>query len=493
MIYLIQNDFIKNNLNKMNGVKMFIGRKKELDSLEELYHQIGFGMSVIYGRRRIGKSTLITKFITGKKAIFYTATKVGKERNLELFTKQATSVLDPGLENVRFPSIEDVFDYISSRLTEEKLILVIDELPYWAEKDDALLSVLQKYIDTEWIDKNMMVILCGSALSFMESKVLSEKSPLFGRRNTQIKLEAFGYKEAALFVPDYSVEEKAICYGVTGGVAKYLAMFDPARSLDDNIKRLFFRTDGYLYDETRNLLTQEFSDITMVNNIIEQIASGENTVNGIAAKVKEKEPTILYSLERLINVGLAEKKKCITEEKNKKKTQYVLKDHMFQFWYRFIPQACSVIEMDGGDIYYEKVVKGQLHSFMGNVFEEMCRYFTLEQGIAGKFDCFLTDTGTWWGVETLITEDGRKMQQSADIDIVGISNIDKSLIVGECKFKNEKIGKTVYETLLRRSSLLSGKYNLKKCLLFSLSGYTDWFDTLEDQNVIRFCLKDLYE
>lgn len=248
-----------------------------------------------------------------------------------------------------------------------------------------------------------------------------------------------------------------------------------------------------MYDETRNLLTQEFSDITMVNNIIEQIASGENTVNGIAAKVKEKEPTILYSLERLINVGLAEKKKCITEEKNKKKTQYVLKDHMFQFWYRFIPQACSVIEMDGGDIYYEKVVKGQLHSFMGNVFEEMCRYFTLEQGIAGKFDCFLTDTGTWWGVETLITEDGRKMQQSVDIDIVGISNIDKSLIVGECKFKNEKIGKTVYETLLRRSSLLSGKYNLKKCLLFSLSGYTDWFDTLEDQNVVRFCLKDLYE
>lgn len=113
-----------------------------------------------------------------------------------------------------------------------------------------------------------MVILCGSSLSFMESKVLSEKSPLFGRRNTQIKLEAFGYKEAALFVPDYSVEEKAICYGVTGGVAKYLAMFDPARSLDDNIKRLFFHTDGYLYDETRNLLTREFSDITMDQNVV---------------------------------------------------------------------------------------------------------------------------------------------------------------------------------------------------------------------------------
>lgn len=95
----------------------------------------------------------------------------------------------------------------------------------------------------------------------MEDKVLSEKSPLFGRRDSQIKLDAFDYLESALFVPSYTKEEKAICYGVTGGVAKYLSMIDPEKSLDENIKKLFFRTDGYLYDETRNFLMQEFSDI----------------------------------------------------------------------------------------------------------------------------------------------------------------------------------------------------------------------------------------
>ncbi|XME02468.1 AAA family ATPase [Lachnospiraceae bacterium C1.1] len=108
--------------------------------------------------------------------------------------------------------------------TDEKLILVIDELPYWAEKDEALLSILQKYIDTQWLDKNIMMILCGSALSFMEKKVLSEKSPVFGRRDTQIKLEAFDYRDSALFVPDYTPEDKAICYGVTGGV-QFLLFF----------------------------------------------------------------------------------------------------------------------------------------------------------------------------------------------------------------------------------------------------------------------------
>lgn len=471
---------------------MFVGRKKELDSLEKLYQKTGFTMSVIYGRRRIGKSTLIAKFLTGKKAIYYTATRVGKERNTELFSQQVTSVLAPELKNLAFPSIEDIFDLLSTRLTEEKLVLVIDELPYWAEKDNALLSVIQKYADTRWKDKNVMLILCGSALSFMESKVLSEKSPLFGRRDHQIKLEAFRYQEAARFVPDYSLEDKAICYGVTGGVAKYLSMFDPDKSLDDNIKSLFFHTDGYLYDETRNLLAQEFSDTEMINNIIEQIAAGENNINKIAAKVREKEPAVLYSLEKLIRVGLVEKKKCITEEKNRKKTQYILKDHMFRFWYMFIPKACSVIELGGGDIYYERIVKNQLHTFMGIVFEDMCREFTLEQGIMGKYDCFLTNTGNWWGVETVIKEDGSRERQSADIDIVGISEPDQCAVIGECKFRNEKINKTVYETLLRRGTLLSGKYRLKKYLFFSLSGYTNWFDSLENQDVVTYTLADIY-
>ena len=473
---------------------MFIGREKELKSLESVFEKEGFGMTVIYGRRRVGKSTLIKEFVKDKKVIFYTATKVGAERNLELFTKQVLDVLDPSISDATFPTVESVLDLISDRIQdkEEKIVLVIDELPYWAEKDEALLSILQKYIDTMWLQKNMMIILCGSTLSFMEKKVLSEKSPIFGRRDSQIKLEAFNYKDSALFVPKYSAEDKAICYGVTGGVAKYLALFDSKKSLDENIIRLFFSPDGYLYDETRNLLTQEFADITLVNNIIEQVASGENTLNNIASKVHEKDTTVLYSLEKLIDVGLVEKKKCITEEKNKKKTLYVLKDHMFSFWYKFIPKAVSVIEMGQGRKYYEEIVKPKIHSFMGNVFEEMCRYYTLEHGIKGEFGSFVTETGTWWGSELLTDDDGKKYQQSADIDVVGISSVDKTAVCGECKFKNEKIDKEIYETLVRRSKLLSANYIVTKYLLFSLSGFSKWFDTGKNFNLLLITIQDLY-
>lgn len=170
------------------------------------------------------QSTLTPNYKT-EKSYFYTATKVGKERNLELFSRQVMSFFFPDGPEMLFPSLDAVFDFIGKNVAQEKVLLVIDELPYWAEKDEVLLSVLQKYMDTSWKDKNVKIILCGSALSFMEKKVLSEKSPLFGRRDSQIKLEPFDYLDAAKFVPEYCARDKAICYGITGGVAKYLSMW----------------------------------------------------------------------------------------------------------------------------------------------------------------------------------------------------------------------------------------------------------------------------
>lgn len=474
-------------------MKKFIGRKEELQKLNSLYQTKGFQMAVVYGRRRIGKSTLLAEFIKDKKAIYYMATKVGAERNVELLSEEILRVLAPGLQSVSFKSLERLLSFVGENLSDEKLVFIIDELPYWAEKDEGILSTFQKFVDTEWAEKNMMFILCGSALSFMEDKVLSEKSPLFGRRTAQIKLEAFSYLESAEFVPNYSNEDKAICYGVTGGVAKYLSLIDAEKSIHENIIELFFEKSGYLYDETRNLLVQEFSDITLVNNIVEQIASGETSLNIIASKVHEKDSTVLYSLNKLISVGLVEKRNCITEEKNKKKTQYVLKDQMFRFWYSYVPAATSAIELGKGTTYYERIVKANLHMFMGKVFEEMCLYYTLSAGLDGELNCFVTETGTWWGTESLQDKDGRWYAQSADVDIVGISTADRGIVVGECKFKNEKMDKGVYETLVRRSKVIPSKYPVVQYLLFSLSGYTDWIEqNVDKKNVTLLTLDDLY-
>ena len=471
---------------------MFYGREKELASLQNLYTSPGLQMTVIYGRRRIGKSTLISEFIRDKKAIYYTATKVGAARNLELLARQIRLSLAPDFPPVAFHTIEDLFDFMTRMLPEEKTVFIIDELPYWAEKDESLLSTLQKYVDNDWAKKELLIILCGSALSFMQDKVLSEKSPLFGKRSSQIRLEPFDYLDSGRFVPNYTNEEKAICYGVTGGVAKYLSLFDPARSLDENIQRLFFSPDGFLYDEPRNLLSQEFSDISLLNNIIEQIASGETSLRTIADKVHEKDNTVLYSLEKLIQVGLVGKKCCITEEKNRKKVQYVLKDHMFRFWYQFIPGACSLIEIGMGAQYYTEIVKPRIHSYMGRIFEEMCILYTLREGASGRFGCFLTNAGSWWGMEHAIDPDGKKMLQPADVDIVGLSAANKVFLTGECKFRNEKADRAVFDILVRRTRAIPTDYRHIAYLLFSLGGYTEWYLQELPKDLYLFTLDDLY-
>ena len=134
-----------------------------------------------------------------------------------------------------------------------------------------------------------------------------------------------------------------------------------------------------------------------------------------------------------------------------------------------------------------------LHSFMGSVFEEMCRFYTLMNGAEGEYECFVTSVGSWWGVENITDEDGKVKSQSADIDVVALSDIDKKIIIGECKFKNEKIDKGVYDTLIRRGKLITSKYKIAKYLFFSLSGYTDWFKTLADEDVLLLTLDSLYE
>ncbi len=464
----------------------FIGRKTELQELEERYDSSDFQMTVIYGRRRIGKSTLIKEFIKDKRAVYYTATKAGINKNIELWGKRALEIFAPEMGTLSFQTIDDLLSFLGKHSEEERTVVVIDELPYLAESDKSIMSVLQKYIDNYWMHGQMFLILCGSSVSFMENEVLGEKSPIFGRRTSQIKLDAFDYLESAEFVPAYSYEEKAICYGITGGTAKYLAMLDDKKSLDENIVQLFFKKTGYLYEEPNNLLTQEFRNVSTYNDIISAIAAGANKVNEIADKAHVEQSMAFHALQNLIATDIVLKENAITDESNKKKVQYILKDSMFRFWYKFVPDGMVAIELDRGEIYYHNVVKPKISEFMGAVFEEICKHYTLICGIEGRLACFVTTVGKWWGTH-------QKKRVTIDIDVVGLDKMAKKAVLGESKYRNEPIDKKIYEELREKDGLISKEYKVVQYVLFSKNGFTEWVLERNERDDVRLVgLEELY-
>ena len=465
---------------------MFIGREHEMSVLEETYNQPGFQMTVIYGRRRIGKSTLITEFIKGKRASYYIAAKSSLEDNVKKWSAQFISDIVPEMEGVEFSDLEGFFKFVGNSCKDEKTVIALDEIPYIAEVDESFLSRFQGAIDSILSKKNIYLIISGSAISFMEKKILSEKSPLFGRRDNQIFLKPFDYLDSAKFVPNYNNEEKAVVFGVTGGVAKYLTLFDDSISLDDNLINNFFKPSGYLYEEPYNLLMQEFRTVNTYNTVIEVCAGGANKVTEIADKAHVTTAALSYVLKSLDIVGIISKITPMTEKENNRRSVYEVTDSMYRFWYSFIPGARAAIEMNRGEVFYKNYVKDKIHSFMGKVFEDMCRYYTLSQGLDGNLNCLVANVGSWWGP-------GHD-HIPTDIDVVGIDDANKKAVLGECKFKNEVIDKEVYEALMDRRGLIDKRYEEVEFLLFSLSGFSKWVKENAHPDRVRLVtLEELYD
>ena len=440
---------------------MFIGRKAELEKLNQMYHSDHFEFAVIYGRRRIGKTTLITEFCKDKKAIYYMSAESTAKENLENLSRAIFEVLVPNVEMPPFQSFDKLLDFIDN-YSNERIILAIDEYPYLAESDKSISSRLQAHIDQCWKNSKIMLILCGSSMSFMEYQVLGYKSPLYGRRTAQFKLRPFTYFETRKFAENYSVEDQALLYGVTGGIPEYLCRFSMDKTISENIIDLFFTSSGMLFEEPTNLLKQELRNFAIYNAVIKAIALGSSRLNEIATKVGEDTAACANQVNALIALGLVKKEVPCTESETSRKTLYSLADSMFRFWFRFVSQNVSNIERGMGAAIYEHKVKPHLNDFMGAVFEDICiQYMYLPETIENA-PFFYGNIGRWWG------NNPRKKQQE-EIDLLGIDG--DSVLLGECKWTNENIDLQILERLLERGELFS--QSDKWFYLFAKNGFTD--------------------
>ena len=417
--------------------RMFIGRKHELDKLNQLYLDDNFEFAVIYGRRRIGKTTLINEFCKDKKAIYYMAVEGTEKDNLLNFSKAIFDVTMPGLSMPSFKTYEEAFSYID-KIAEERIILAIDEYPYMANSNKSISSIIQAHIDHRWKDSKLFLILCGSSMSFMEEQVLGYKSPLYGRRTCQFKILPFTFFEAQEEFENFNMYDRALLYGITGGIPEYMSRIKKNLTVDENIVNLFFDSSGRLYEEPTNLMKQELRNFAVYNSVISAIASGASRMNDISNKVGEDSAACASQVRSLISLGVIKREVPSMETITSRKTIYSLEDSMFLFWYRFVlPNTSNISKGIGKEIYFA-TVKPQLNDFMGGIFEKICIQYMYKKEVYQKAPFPYGNLSRWWG-------NNPKLKRQEEIDIVG--GDDNNIILGECKWTNDDINIRVHDDL----------------------------------------------
>lgn len=439
---------------------MFIGREREVAALDRLYESNKFEFAVIYGRRRVGKTALINHFIDNKEAIYFMGVESNEKQNLENFSKSIIEY-SSGIEaETSFLSFQAALEYVFKLAEKKRLILAIDEYPYVARSSKSLASTLQLLIDKYKDTSQLMLILCGSSMSYMEDEVLAYKSPLYGRRTAQMKIQPFSFEETCRCFKNFSDEDKALAYGIVGGTPQYLLQIDDRLSIEDNIKNTYLNPISFLYEEPTNLLKQEVREPAIYTAIITAIAVGASRMSDISNKVGEDSNICANYLKSLINLGIV-KKETPYGEKTSRKSIYSIEDNMFRFWYRFVPNNNSVIMRGAADIVYRRI-EPQLSEYMGTVFEEICKQYLWKLLLDGNSPVEFSELGRWWGNDPI-------EKKQTEIDIMGEQDKQTALF-GECKWTNEKVDLGVLETLIKRSKLFS--YINVHLFLFSRSGFT---------------------
>jgi hypothetical protein len=462
---------------------MFIGRETELAELNELYEQDRFQLFVLYGRRRVGKTTLLNEFCEDKDAIFYSAEQSNNKLNLEKFSAQVfqfykETTLEP------FSSWDNALTYINTRQGNKRLILVFDEFPYLVRKNKALLSTLQHLIDHSLQYGKLFIVMCGSYMGFMEKEVLGAKSPIFGRRTAQLHMKPFDYKTSIRFLDGFQDEDKLKLYGAFGGTALYLQQVQNGKTFEENIKNAFLKVTAYLYEEPLLLLRQEVQEPGTYSAIIEAIATGSTKANEIATKTGEEQAKCIKYINTLCELGILYKETPFGEKDSARKTIYGISDFMFRFWYRYVFSNRTLLETGAQETVWQRRILPDYNNYMGSVFERICKDYLLRKNSLGELPILFTSIGRWWGTNP---EDHNQVE----VDL--IAQDDNNYLMCECKWKNETLGISVLNELQRKADVFSKKRNETWYVLFSKAGFTKAImeEAEKDKSIILVDIQEL--
>lgn len=440
----------------------FIGRTKELDQLKKEMASDEMRMSLIYGRRRVGKSELVKQAIRESEisSIYYECKQVTEESNVQSLCELISEEL--GLPKLGYTSIEQLLDYVFTLSKEKNIVFVLDEYPYLRENVKGLDSILQSLVDKYRETTRLKLIILGSYVEIMES-LLEHSNPLYGRTDLVIDLKQMDYYESSRFYPAMTDEDKVRIYSVFGGIPYYNRLIDDKKSVKDNIIDLIASPGSRLENEVSMYLNAEISKIVNANEVFEALARGCTKYSDILSQSHVSSgPTLIDVLDKLIKMEVVEKKAPINDENNKKRAGYYICDNMSIFYYRYIFKYLSQLKIMDPDVFYEKYIDKDFEEyFVPNRFEEICKQYIIRQNRMGKLNPVIEKIGKYY-------YDDPKTRTNGEFDVVTLD--EKGYIFYEVKFRKRKISKEVIDEEIRQIS--NTGLECYRYVFFSRSGFT---------------------
>lgn len=469
---------------------MFVDRNQELDLLADGYRKKGSVLVAIYGTRRIGKSTLINKFLEGKKHVYYLATTDNGREQLRHLALNIGSVIDDNiLRNFGATDWLMLFSSICAHKSKEKLIIVIDEFPYLVRDNPALSSIFQAGWDQYLNESNVMLVLLGSSISMMRSEFLNYSAPLYGRTNIVMKIGPLPFEYTSRLLPKLEFIDKLYTYFIFGGVPTYYMQINSYKSLD-KILEFIVRSGETFYSETSLLLSEEVRKDNRFIEILTLIAEGINKLSEVASKAHIQQSNLYYYIRVLEEIDMIAKEFPITEipKERSKKVSYIIKNPFIKFWAIVMRRITRSIDQNKPDMAV-KEMRRLVEIISQKRFEEFSKEFILSQTIK-TIPFEIEKAGRWWGRDT----SRKRGMNEEEIDVVALNNNTKNILFAECKWSSNKVGSSIYNNLKRKAKIVEWHNNDRKeyFALFSKVGFTEEMKKIAEQdNVLLFDLKTI--
>ncbi len=457
----------------------FFGRTQQLEKLNKEMSSDDMRMTLIFGRRRVGKSELVKQAIknSGIKGIYYECRQVTETSNVQSICEVISEVL--GLPKLGYTSVDELMDYVFNYAREEKIVFVLDEYPYLRENVKGLDSILQSFVDKYRETSKLKLILLGSYVDIMKS-LLEHSNPLFGRVDLVIDLKQMDYYESALFYPNMSTEDKVRIYSVFGGIPYFNRLVDDKKTVKENIIDLIASPGARLENEVSMYLSAEISKIVNANEVFGALARGFSKYSDILSQSHVSSgPTLIDVLEKLIKMEVVEKKAPINDDNNKKKAGYYICDNLSLFYYRYIFKHLSQLKIMDSDVFYNKYIdKDFEETYVPHKFEEICRQYLIRQNRLGNIEPVIEKIGKYY-------YDDPKTRTNGEFDVVTQDEIGYAFY--EVKFRKRKISKEVIDEEI--SQVKRTNLNCYKYVFFSRAGFT----AKENEEIKHIELDQLFE